>query len=306
MNEIWKDIKGYEGKYQISNLGNVKSLLDKQLNKREIILKPSLNHKGYLRVYLSKDSKKTTKTIHRLVAETFVPNLESKKTVNHIDGNKINNRADNLEWLSNTENQKHAWELGLKKALKGEKNPMYGKKLSNETKFKISKALKGKITGENHPMYGRSGDKSPVAKKVICLNNKKIFECVKLGAKEVELNSLMDKVCALEEELSSLREYKVAKEAEELVAKVDTIAEKFTTLTKEEIEVVKTRVLNEGMTTEEFEKELYYLVGVKTLEVKSNYAATETVGDTVKMIPVVEEKEIIDEYGGLLKKHNLV
>ena len=128
----------------------------------------------------------------------------------------------------------------------------------------------------------------------------------KLGAKEVELNSLMDKVCALEEELSSLREYKVAKEAEELVAKVDTIAEKFTTLTKEEIEVVKTRVLNEGMTTEEFEKELYYLVGVKTLEVKSNYAATETVGDTVKMIPVVEEKEIIDEYGGLLKKHNLV
>ena len=189
MNEIWKDIKGYEGKYQVSSLGNVKSLLDKQLNKREIILKPSLNHKGYLRVYLSKDSKKSTKTIHRLVAETFIPNLESKKTVNHIDGNKINNRVDNLEWLSNTENQKHAWELGLKKALKGEKNPMYGKKLSNETKLKISKTLKGKITGENHPMYGRSGDKSPVAKKVICLNNKKIFKCVKLGAKEVGLKN---------------------------------------------------------------------------------------------------------------------
>ena len=128
----------------------------------------------------------------------------------------------------------------------------------------------------------------------------------KLGAKEVELNSLMDKLCALEEELNSLREYKVVKEKEELVAKVDTIAEKFTTLAKEEIEVVKTRVLNEGMTTEEFEKELYYLVGVKTLETKSNYAATETMGTTVKMIPVVEEKEIIDEYGGLLKKHNLV
>ena len=128
----------------------------------------------------------------------------------------------------------------------------------------------------------------------------------KLGTKEIELNSLMEKICSLEDELNSLREYKVVKEKEELAAKVDTIAEKFTTLNKEEIEVVKTKVLNEGMTTEEFEKELYYLVGVKTLEAKSTYAATETTGTITRMIPVEDKKEIIDEYGGLLKKHNLV
>lgn len=189
MIEIWKDIKGYEGKYQVSNLGNVKSLLDKQLNKREKILKPSFNDKGYLRVYLSKESKKATKTIHRLVAETFIPNLENKKTVNHIDGNKTNNRVDNLEWLSNTENQRHAWELGLKKGLKGDKNPMYGKNLSNETKLKISETLKGKMAGEKHPMYGKKGSDSPNSKRVICLNNKKVFDCIKLAAKELGLKN---------------------------------------------------------------------------------------------------------------------
>ena len=189
MDEVWKDVKGYEGKYQVSNLGNVKSLLDKQLNKREMILKPSLSHKGYLKVFLSKDSKKSSKTIHRLVAEAFIPNLENKKTVNHIDGNKANNRVDNLEWLSNSENQKHAWRLGLKQGLKGEKNPMYGKKLPNEVKLKISKTLKGKMAGEKHPMYGRYEDKSPSAKKVICLNNKQIFNCIKSAGREAGLKN---------------------------------------------------------------------------------------------------------------------
>ena len=129
----------------------------------------------------------------------------------------------------------------------------------------------------------------------------------RLGTKEMELNSLMEKLNSLEDELNSLREYKVVKEKEELAAKVDTIAEKFTTLNKEEIEVVKTKVLNEGMTTEEFEKELYYLVGVKTLEVKSNYATTEPTGVAVtRIIPVEDKREIVDEYGGLLKKYDLV
>ena len=130
-----------------------------------------------------------------------------------------------------------------------------------------------------------------------------LFE--KLGNKEMEVNSLMEKLSSLEDELNSLREYKLVKEKEELVVKVDTIAEKFTTLDQEEIELVKTRVLNEEITTEEFEKELYYLVGIKALETKVNYAATETNSST-RMIPIVEEKKIIDEYGGLLKKHNLV
>ena len=189
MIERWKDIKGYEGKYQVSNLGNVKSLLDKSLKKREKILKPSLTHKGYLRVYLSKESKKSTRLIHRLVAEAFIPNLENKETVNHIDGNKTNNRIDNLEWLSNIENQRHAWKMGLKKGLRGERNPLCGKKLSNETKTKISKTLKGKMTGKNHPMYGVKGSNNPNSKKVICLNNKKIFNCIKIAGEEAGLKN---------------------------------------------------------------------------------------------------------------------
>ena len=129
----------------------------------------------------------------------------------------------------------------------------------------------------------------------------------KLGAKEMEVESLIAKISAYEEELNSLREFKAVKDREELVAKVDIISSKFTSLDKSEIEVVKTRVLNNEMTTEEFEKELYYLVGVKALEQKANYTVAEPTGVAVaRVIPIVEEKEIIDEYGGLLKKHNLV
>ena len=129
----------------------------------------------------------------------------------------------------------------------------------------------------------------------------------KLGAKEIEINSLMDKISSYEEELSSLREFKAVKEKEELTVKVDTIASKFTSLNKEEIEVVKTRVLNNEITTEEFEKELYYLVGVKALESKAKYTVSEPTGVSVaRIIPMAEEKEVVDEYGGLLKKHNLV
>ena len=129
----------------------------------------------------------------------------------------------------------------------------------------------------------------------------------KLGAKEIEINSLMDKISSYEEELSSLREFKAVKEQEALEAKVEVIAEKFSTLNKEEIEVVKTRVLNNEITTEEFEKELYYLVGVKALESKAKYTVSEPTGVSVtRIIPMAEEKEVVDAYGGLLKKHNLV
>ena len=129
----------------------------------------------------------------------------------------------------------------------------------------------------------------------------------KLGAKEMEVESLIAKISAYEEELNSLREFKAVKDREELVAKVDIISSRFTSLDKNEIEVVKTRVLNNEITTEEFEKELYYLVGVKALEQKANYTVAEPTGIAVtRVIPIVEEKEIIDEDGGLLKKHNLV
>jgi len=111
MKEIWKDIKGYEGYYQVSSEGRVKSLARKiRCNRslKERILKPGLGGFGYPQVILCVDNQKYNIFIHRLVAEAFIPNLENKLEVNHIDGNKENNRVDNLEWCTRKENMTHA------------------------------------------------------------------------------------------------------------------------------------------------------------------------------------------------------
>ena len=111
MEEIWKDIVGYEGLYVVSNLGRVKSIRYK--NSR--ILKPHLNERGYLVVGLSKNGKAKIYKVHRLVMISFVGYLEGKDQVNHIDGNKTNNRLDNLEWCTQSENLRHAYDNGLAK-----------------------------------------------------------------------------------------------------------------------------------------------------------------------------------------------
>ena len=106
MNEIWKDIIGYN-QYQISNYGNVKTTANK-FTRKERLLKPLRQQKGYFRVALWKDNKSKFFLIHRLVAEYFIDNPENKKTINHIDGNKSNNHIDNLEWNTYRENMNHA------------------------------------------------------------------------------------------------------------------------------------------------------------------------------------------------------
>jgi hypothetical protein len=118
--EIWKNVKGFEGYYEVSNIGRVRRKKGKTIYKDgrvaffpQTILKQSENKKGYFRVYLSKNSKKYTKTVHRIVAETFIPNPKNKKTVNHIDCNKKNNKIENLEWLTNKENMRHAFDNGV-------------------------------------------------------------------------------------------------------------------------------------------------------------------------------------------------
>lgn len=103
MEEIWKYIKGYEGLYQVSNLGRVKSLYFKD----EKILKGRPDKDGYILVYLYKNKKATNKKVHKLVAEAFVP--ECKIQVNHKNGIKDDNRAENLEYVTAGENQLHAF-----------------------------------------------------------------------------------------------------------------------------------------------------------------------------------------------------
>lgn len=108
MQEIWKDIKGYENLYQVSNLGRVKS-------KRKIL--KAINGE-YLKVGLSKNGKQNTLYIHRLVAKTFISNFENKPQVNHKDENKHNNCVENLEWVTFKENMNYGTKQDRESLLK--------------------------------------------------------------------------------------------------------------------------------------------------------------------------------------------
>lgn len=112
MNELWKPVPDYDG-YQVSNFGRVKRIYK---NGKQRVLKPVLNRNGYLRICLSKGNEKKIFSIHRLVAQAFIPNPLSKPQINHIDGNKLNNHVENLEWVTGSENQRHAVGTGLKKS----------------------------------------------------------------------------------------------------------------------------------------------------------------------------------------------
>lgn len=103
--EIWKDVIGYEGLYQISNLGRLK--------KETHIFKQYIDKTGYLNVILTKNKVRKTKKVHRLVAEAFIKNKNKLPIINHKDGNKKNNFVDNLEWVTYKENSIHAVKTGL-------------------------------------------------------------------------------------------------------------------------------------------------------------------------------------------------
>ena len=174
--EIWKDVVGYEGYYQVSNLGQVKSL-DRYVKYKRTglrlikgkILSQKTDRNGDKCVLICIDNKRWYVTVHRLVALMFVPNPDNKPQVGHKDETKTNNRADNLEWVTPKENSnmpKHIERLSV--ALSGENNPMYGNygKLSSrwkavvteETRAKMSKKSKGRFTRATHP----------ASKKVMC------------------------------------------------------------------------------------------------------------------------------------------
>ena len=108
--EVWRDIEGYEGRYQVSSMGRVKSLGRKDRFGRVIkerILEPAVTHNGYLRVGLHVDGKRKMLRVHRLVCEAFHENPDNKSEVNHVNEDKTDNRACNLEWSTRTENCNH-------------------------------------------------------------------------------------------------------------------------------------------------------------------------------------------------------
>ena len=188
MEEIWKDVVGYEGYYQVSNLGRVRSLDRIASNGRKIkgkILSTKVNTPPYYpRVSLSVNGKMKLVQVHRLVAQAFVynPDPEHKTQVGHKDESRTNNRADNLEWVTPKENSNMP--LHRKRVSKANE----GKVLSAETKSKISLSQKGKYTGEKNPFYNKhhtneakkkmsdikkmtyQGGNHPQAKKVVCDN----------------------------------------------------------------------------------------------------------------------------------------
>lgn len=118
--EIWKDVPNYEGLYKVSNLGNVKALeRRKNCNRgygiiKEHIMKPTMHNSDYYRVPLTnKNHIRKYYLVHRLVAMAFLPNENNFEEVNHIDGNKLNNNVNNLEWCTKSYNMRHAYDMGL-------------------------------------------------------------------------------------------------------------------------------------------------------------------------------------------------
>src|SRR4051794_10511209 len=109
--EKWLPVCGFEGLYEVSSFGRVRSLARPYCTGK--IRTPTNEHFGYFRIDLWKNSKRTPKKIHRIVAETFLPNPLHKREVNHKNGIKADNRVENLEWATSSENKLHAYRLGL-------------------------------------------------------------------------------------------------------------------------------------------------------------------------------------------------
>lgn len=167
MEEQFSDIPGYEGRYQVSTSGVVRSVSrfvrnyysDKVWIQGKNI-SALADKRGYPRVWLT-DSKGKGRAIriHKAVAITFIPNPENKRTINHKNGIKTDNRVENLEWNTDSENMKHSFKLGLHRGNKGKNNPMFGRKGPSAPGY----GKRGKLCTN----YGKRGDKSATAKIVL-------------------------------------------------------------------------------------------------------------------------------------------
>ena len=150
--EVWVGIKDFESSYEISSFGIPRSLNRLSINRNKVcnlkgkILKKVIRN-GYEHIMISSGNLRFVKKVHRLVAEAFIPNPENKRCVNHKDGNKLNNHVSNLEWVTHSENNKHAYDFNLKKPIIGKKVftcKLYEKEVleiraSNLTAYKLAK-----------------------------------------------------------------------------------------------------------------------------------------------------------------------
>lgn len=161
--ELWKDIPGYEG-YQVSNLGNVRSLKYKHPR----LLKPGNNGVGYKQVMLYNQGIGKMYTVHRLVAEQFIPNPENKPCIDHINAIRDDNRAENLRYVTHSENNLNPITIKHFSESKIGNDYSKGKKRSEETIYKLSQSHKGikhteewkqqrsvSMRGENNPFWGK-------------------------------------------------------------------------------------------------------------------------------------------------------
>lgn len=169
----WKDIPNFEGRYQVSKNGDIRSIQDNHGKYVERARATWVSNKGYEYVQLFIKDKRHNISVHHAVAITFIPNPDNKKTVNHIDGNKLNNCVTNLEWTTYSENLLHAHRTGLKQG----QTHWKGKKFGNSSKY-------------HNVTYDKNRDRWTASVKHNNKSNSKSFSVKKYGEQAEHLAAL--------------------------------------------------------------------------------------------------------------------